>query len=70
MAAPACDVPGWTATVGLQAVGPDSPLYTLTGTDNCAVITTADYPAPLVIRGAGAGPRQAAAGLLQDILAL
>ena len=60
----------WSATVGLQAVGPDSPLYTLTGTDNCAVITTADYPSPLEICGAGAGPRQTAAGLLQDILAL
>ncbi|MBQ1674394.1 MAG: hypothetical protein II064_09945, partial [Bacteroidales bacterium] len=58
----------WYATVGLQAVGPDSPLFTLEGTDNCAVITTADYPSPLVIRGAGAGPRQTAAGLLLDIL--
>ena len=58
----------WCATVGLQAVGPDSPLFTLEGTDNCAVITTADYPSPLVIRGAGAGPRQTAAGLLLDIL--
>ena len=58
----------WQASVGLQAVGPDSPLYALPGTDNCAVITTADYPSPLVIRGAGAGPRQTAAGLLQDIL--
>ncbi|MBQ1708512.1 MAG: hypothetical protein II026_05555, partial [Bacteroidales bacterium] len=60
----------WYATVGLQAVGPDSPLFTLEGTDNCAVITTADYPSPLVIRGAGAGPRQTAAGLLLDILSL
>ena len=58
------------ATVGLQAVGSDSPLYALTGTDNCAVITTSDYPSPLVIRGAGAGPRQTAAGVLQDILSL
>ena len=58
------------ASVGLQAIGPDSPLYTLTGTDNCAVITTADYPSPQVIRGAGAGPRQTAAGVLQDILSL
>lgn len=58
------------AAVGLQAVGPDSPLYTLAGTDNCAVITTADYPSPQVIRGAGAGPRQTAAGVLQDILSL
>lgn len=60
----------WVVAVGLQAVGPGSPLYSLTGTDNCAVMTTADYPSPLVIRGAGAGPRQTAAGLLQDILSL
>ncbi|MCR5710031.1 MAG: hypothetical protein K6G79_06070 [Bacteroidales bacterium] len=59
----------WSATVGLQAVGPDSPLYTLTGTDNCAVITSTDYPSPQEIRGAGAGPRQTAAGVLHDILA-
>ena len=58
------------AIVGLQAVGPDSPLFTLTGTDNCAVITTADYPSPQVIRGAGAGPRQTAAGVLHDIISL
>lgn len=58
------------ATVGLCAVGPDSPLYGLKGTDNCAVITTEDYPSPLVIRGAGAGPRQTAGGLLQDILSI
>lgn len=58
------------ASVGLEAVGPDSPLYSLSGTDNCAVITTADYPSPLVIRGAGAGPRQTAGGILQDILSL
>jgi len=60
----------WQAVIALQAVGPDSPLYTLTGTDNCAVITTADYPSPQVIRGAGAGPRQTAGGLLQDILSV
>ena len=58
----------WQAVIGLKAVGSDSPLHSLKGTDNCAVITTADYPSPLVIRGAGAGPRQTAAGLLQDIL--
>ena len=60
----------WRVTVGLKAVGPDDPLHWLTGTDNCAVITTGDYPSPLIIRGAGAGPRQTAAGLLQDILSV
>ena len=58
----------WTARASLQAVGPESPLYHLHGTDNCAVFTTADYPAGLVIRGAGAGARQTAGGVLFDII--
>ena len=57
-----------TASVGLEAVGPDSPLYNLHGTDNGILITTADYPSPMFIQGAGAGTRQTAGGLLKDIL--
>ncbi len=56
------------ATVGLQEVGPDSPLYNLRGTDNAILITTGDYPSPMLIQGAGAGTRQTAGGLLNDIL--
>ena len=56
------------ATVGLQEVGPDSPLYALKGTDNAILITTGDYPSPMLIQGAGAGTRQTAGGLLNDIL--
>lgn len=56
------------ATVGLQAVGPESPLYALKGTDNAILITTGDYPSPMLIQGAGAGTRQTAGGLLNDIL--
>ena len=56
------------ATVGLQEVGPDSPLYALKGTDNAILITTGDYPSPMLIQGAGAGPRQTAGGLLNDIM--
>jgi aspartokinase/homoserine dehydrogenase 1 len=59
---------GWRATIGLQAVGPDSPLYALHGTDNCAIFRTGDYASPLVIQGAGAGARITASGLLNDIL--
>ena len=33
----------------MQAVGPENPLYHLRGTDNCAIFTTEDYPAELVI---------------------
>ena len=56
------------AVVGLQEVGPDSPLYNLHGTDNAVLITTAHYPSPMLIQGAGAGTRQTAGGLLNDIL--
>ena len=56
------------AVVGLQEVGPESPLYNLRGTDNAILITTGDYPSPMLIQGAGAGTRQTAGGLLNDIL--
>ena len=56
------------ATVGLREVGPDSPLYGLKGTDNAILITTGDYPSPMLIQGAGAGTRQTAGGLLNDIM--
>ena len=56
------------AEVGLQEVGPESPLYNLRGTDNAILITTGDYPSPMLIQGAGAGTRQTAGGLLNDIL--
>ena len=59
---------GWRATIGLQTVGPDSPLFALHGTDNCVLFHTEDYPSPLVIQGAGAGARITASGLLNDIL--
>lgn len=59
---------GYRASLGLRAVGPDHPLYNLCGTDNAAIITTDFYPSPLVVQGAGAGARQTASGVLNDIL--
>lgn len=56
------------ATISLKNIPRLNPLYNLLGTDNCAVITTEDYPSPLVVQGAGAGARQTAGGLLNDIL--
>lgn len=56
------------ASIQLRSVGPDSPLFALRGTDNCAVIQTTDYPSPLVVQGAGAGARQTAGGILNDLL--
>ena len=58
----------YKASMGLKAVGPDSPLYSLCGTDNAALIKTEFYPSPLVIQGAGAGAYQTASGTLNDIL--
>ena len=59
---------GYTASMALKSVGADNPLYNLCGTDNAAIITTAFYPSPLVIQGAGAGAYQTASGVLNDIL--
>ncbi len=59
------------ATIALEAVGVDSPLYELQGNDNIISLTTARYnPNPLVIRGAGAGADVTAAGIFADILSI
>ena len=59
---------GYVASMSLKAIGPDNPLYNLCGTDNAAIITTAFYPSPLIVQGAGAGAYQTASGVLNDIL--
>ena len=43
----------YKASMGLQCVGPENPLFNLCGTDNAALIKTAFYPSPLVVQGAG-----------------
>ena len=58
----------YSVAMGLKAVGPEHPLYNLCGTNNSAIITTAFYPSPLVVQGAGAGAYQTASGVLNDIL--
>jgi aspartokinase/homoserine dehydrogenase 1 len=58
-----------TATVGLQAVGPESPFYTLSGSDNMIAFTTDRYrDRPLVVRGPGAGAEVTAAGVFAEII--
>ena len=59
---------GYRAHIGLESISEEHPLYTLSGTDNCAIIETDFYPSPLVIQGAGAGAYQTAAGVLNDII--
>lgn len=56
------------AVVGLKEEDPGSPLASLHGCDNAVLIKTTDYPSPMLIQGAGAGPRQTAGGVLGDIL--
>ena len=55
--------------VGLIEVDSTHPFYSLEGSDNAMLITTEYYPNGVVIKGAGAGARQTASGLLNDILA-
>lgn len=59
---------GYRARLALENVGPEHPLFSLSGTDNSAIIRTEFYPSPLVIQGAGAGAYQTASGILNDIL--
>lgn len=59
---------GYRAHIGLDGVDSAHPLYNLNGTDNSAIIRTDFYPSPLVVQGAGAGARQTASGVLNDIL--
>ncbi len=60
---------GNKASVGLQAVGEESPFYHLYGSDNMIVFTTARYrDRPLVVRGPGAGAEVTAAGVFAEII--
>lgn len=59
------------ASVGLQSVGPESPFYGLSGSDNMIVFTTARYrDRPLVVRGPGAGAEVTAAGVFAEIITI
>ncbi len=60
---------GYTCRVGLEAVGPEHPLYSVKGGENALAFLTENYqPTPLVVRGYGAGGEVTAAGVLADIL--
>ncbi len=59
------------AKVGLQSVGPDHPLYHLSGSDNMLSFTTTRYKErPLVIKGPGAGAEVTAAGVFAEIISI
>ena len=57
-------------SISLRSIGPEHPFYTLEGTDNAVIIESEYYPNAIVIKGAGAGARQTAGGVLNDILSL
>ncbi|MCR4859105.1 MAG: aspartate kinase [Bacteroidales bacterium] len=58
---------GYRAGIRMQQVGPESPFYWISGTENVTVVRS-EYSAPLVIKGAGEGVRLAATGIIKDIL--
>ncbi|MBW8877476.1 MAG: bifunctional aspartate kinase/homoserine dehydrogenase I [Acidobacteria bacterium] len=60
---------GYHCRVGLEAVGPEHPLFAVRGGENAFSFLTEHYqPTPLVVRGYGAGGEVTAAGALADLL--
>ncbi len=59
------------ATVSLKAVDMSDPFYSLSGSDNMIVFTTARYhDRPLVVKGPGAGAEVTAAGVFAEIISI
>ena len=57
------------AEVGLQKVGPESPFYNLSGSDNIVLFYTDRYEQqPLIVKGAGAGADVTASGIFADVI--
>lgn len=55
--------------IGLDSVGQSHPFYSLSGSDNIILLTTARYhERPMVIRGPGAGADVTAAGVFADVI--
>ena len=61
---------GLKCSIGLKSIGCQHPFFSLEGTDNAVIIESEFYPNGIVIKGAGAGAKQTAGGLLNDILAI
>lgn len=59
------------ASVGLETVNSDSPLYRLEGSNNIILLTTERYREfPMIIKGYGAGATVTAAGVFADIISI
>lgn len=62
-------VEGEEIQVKLRRVGPESPFYNMTGTDNLIAFTTERYKdQPLIVRGPGAGAQVTAAGIFAELI--
>lgn len=55
------------AGIGIKSVNSEHPLFSI-DEDNSIIITSDDYPRPVKITGAGAGARQTATGVFNDLL--
>ena len=51
----------------MVSYGPESPFYWISGTENVIVVRS-ENSSPLVVKGAGEGAREAAIGIIKDIL--
>lgn len=60
---------GYSAGISMQKVGIDNPFYWISGTENITSVRSSGS-SPLVLKGSGEGARSAAAGIINDILAL
>ncbi len=59
------------ASISLEAVDSQHPFYSLSGSDNMIIFTTARYnDRPLVVRGPGAGAEVTAAGVFAEIISI
>jgi len=61
-------VSGYKASIRMVRVDSDSPFFRVKDTENIISISSRYLRVPLVLRGAGEGSRQAAAGILNDII--
>lgn len=58
---------GYRAEIKMVSYGPESPFYWISGTENVIVVRS-ENSSPLVVKGAGEGAREAAIGIIKDIL--
>lgn len=59
---------GYRGEIGLMALPKEHPFSSLQGSDNAFILKSEYYPESQIIKGAGAGAKQTASGLLHDIL--